>query len=79
MLALDVDSQKNVNDIEKACIHSFQDLCESGILLNKHRKTSPDNLTAEEQSFAEEFVEMIIRERQAWVDSNFGENTEATV
>ena len=79
MISIHVDSQKNVNNIEKACIHSFQDLCEPGILLNKHQKTSPDNLTAEEQSFAEEFVEMIVRERQAWIDSNFGENTEAAV
>ena len=79
MISIHLDSRLNVNAIEKLCIYSFQERCEQNVLHNKREKKSPSNLTAEEQEFAEEFVEMIVRERQAWIDSNFGENTEAAV
>lgn len=79
MISVHVDSELNLNAIEKLCIYLFQGQSDEATLLNKFEKKQPSNLTTDEQRLAEDFVLMIIRERQTWIASNYGENTEATL
>ena len=79
MVSVRVDSQLNLDAIERLCIYLSQGQFAQDILLNKLEKKQPSNLTVDEQRLAEDFVLTIIRERQAWVATDYGENTEATL